>query len=289
MQNKSKQEFQVGGSVDTALSGQYQLSPVKIIGEAWRLTLKNFFSFTPSILILLLIIGVFFYIALTLQLGDVANIISIIQSGDSDQILPVMQAFIIANISYEVICAPIYAGICLMGMSHAVGIKTKPSQILRGLQFTLPIISMTILSMVIQGITGMVLSLLSLYVSIVLSQANLLICEKRMSVIQSIIMSFKAINKKLFPVVAIYFFIISLLIASIVFSGIGLILTLPWFFHIKGILYRDMFGVRLQVESMSQHTMQRNDFTSRVNDNDSSGTNTKPSQSKSDDDQTFDA
>ncbi|MGB2079446.1 MAG: hypothetical protein ACPHV3_06635 [Vibrio sp.] len=283
MQNKPVQDIQVGGRIETALSGDYSLSPAKVIAESWRLTMKNFFAFTPSILILLLIIAAIFYIALTLQLGDLSALIPIIQSGDAEQLMPVMQAFIVANISYEVICAPIYAGICLMGMSHAVGIKTKPSQILRGLQFTLPIIIMTVIAMTIQGIAGIVLSLLSLYVAVALSQANLLICEKRMSPIQSMLMSFRAVNKKLFPIVALYFFMMTLLIASVLFSGIGLILTLPWFFHMKGVLYRDMFGVRLSVQ-----TDRPLPDDVKVMQSSERSTDNKPTQTSSDDD-TFDA
>lgn len=67
-------------------------------------------------------------------------ILSVFQEGGA---LPegLVQAMFIANFSYEVISAPIYAGISLMAMSHAAGLKTQTRHITKGLQFTIPLSS----------------------------------------------------------------------------------------------------------------------------------------------------
>ena len=52
-----------------------------------------------------------------------------------------------ANFSYEVISAPIYAGISLMAMSHVAGLKTKVRHVGKGLQFTVPVILATLFLM----------------------------------------------------------------------------------------------------------------------------------------------
>lgn len=264
MQEKKVQEVHVGGSLEQALTGNYQLSPAKVIKESWQLTLKHFFSFVPSILILLIVVVGIFYLALKMKLGDLTPLVELARQLQSDtslteaqmneMLLPVLDAFFIANLSYEIITAPLYAGVCLMGMSHAVGLATKPSHILRGLQFTLPIIVMTVFSMLLQGIAGMIFALISLYVVIALGQANLLICEKRLPPLKAMLVSFKAVNKKFSAVLMISLFGFSILALSIFFSGFPLIFTLPWFFHLKGVLYRDMFGVRLHIHAPNTHS-----------------------------------
>ena len=54
-------------------------------------------------------------------------------------------------------------------------------------------------------------------------------------------------NKKIFTVAAIYLMVMLMFIAAAMLYGIGLIFVLPFFFHVKGILYREMFGIKLKL------------------------------------------
>lgn len=243
--NKEK-NFTLGGSVETALSGQYDLKVGAVLQEAWKHTFKNFTSFSPAIIALLVVQVAIFYVALKLQLGDPSIIITMFQNPETfDQ--SIIEAIFIANFSYEVISAPIYAGVSLMAMSHAAGLMTKPSHILKGLSFTVPVILATLMSLVLQGIGGMLLPLLSMYFSIAFSNSVLLVCEKRMPPLQSLFLSIRAVNKKLFPMVIIYVFLATIMFFSAIFYGFLLIVTLPFFFHVKGIIYRNMFGISLKI------------------------------------------
>ncbi|WP_200855017.1 hypothetical protein, partial [Klebsiella pneumoniae] len=116
----------------------------------------------------------------------------------------IVQAMFIANFSYEVISAPIYAGISLMAMSHAAGLKTQTRHITKGLQFTIPVILATLFSLLLQGVAGMILPFLSMYLSVAFSNSLLLICEKKVPPMQSLLLSLRAVNKKIFPLIAIY-------------------------------------------------------------------------------------
>ncbi len=122
------------------------------------------------------------------------------------------EAIFIANFSYEVISAPIYAGVSLMGMTHAAGLKTRTDQILKGLQFTVPVILATLLALVLQGVGGMLLPLISIYFSIAFGNSMLLICEKRIPPLRSLWLSLRAANKKLLPLVGIYGVLLVLII-----------------------------------------------------------------------------
>ncbi|NMV12372.1 hypothetical protein HKB26_03880, partial [Vibrio parahaemolyticus] len=87
----------------------------------------------------------------------------------------------------------------------------------------------------------------------------LLICEKRVPPMQALLLSLRAINKKIFVVAGLYLGVMLMFIIAAMFYGIGFIFVLPFFFHLKGILYREMFGIKLQI------------VTTQKNDNDHDG------------------
>ncbi|MBD1575596.1 MULTISPECIES: hypothetical protein [Vibrio] len=243
-------EFNVGGNLTTALNGQYELKANAVIKEAWQLTIKNFLSFSPTIVLLLVLQIVIFAIALKLQLGDPSVILQLFTDpSNMAQHQNIFDAAIIANFSYEIISAPLYAGVCLMAMSHSTGFKTQPRHMLKGLQYTIPLMVMTVLALSLQGIGGMIIPFVSLYLSMAFSHAPLLICEKQMTPLKALLMSFRAVNKKILPLISIYILVLMMFFAAALFYGVGLIFVLPFYFHVKGVLYREMFGIRLKVTS----------------------------------------
>lgn len=246
MNNDIEKDFNLGGSIERALSGDYELKATDVFREAWGHTIKNFLSFSPSIVILIFLQLAIFYVALKLQLGDPGLLLDAFTS-DAAFDPSIINAIMVANFSYEVISAPIYAGISLMAMSHAAGLSTKPRHIGKGLQFTIPVILATLASLVLQGIAGMILPFLSLYLSLAFSNSILLICEKKVSPMQALLLSLRAVNKKIFVLAGIYFFLSLMFVAGIMFYGIGLIFVLPFFFHVKGVIYRNMFGIKLKI------------------------------------------
>ncbi|MEF1262831.1 hypothetical protein QTO16_28840, partial [Vibrio harveyi] len=108
-------------------------------------------------------------------------------------------------------------------------------------------------SLMMQGVAGMIFPLLSLYLSLAFSHSILLICEKRVPPMQSLLLSLRAINKKLFVVAGLYLGVMLMFIVAAMFYGIGLIFVLPFFFHLKGILYREMFGIKLKIVATQQN------------------------------------
>ncbi len=146
-----------------------------------------------------------------------------------------------------------------MAMSHVAGLKTKLRHVGKGLQFTIPVILATLMSLMLQGVVGMIFPLLSLYLSLAFSHSILLICEKRVPPMQALLLSLRAINKKIFVVAGLYLGVMLMFIIAAMFYGIGLIFVLPFFFHLKGILYREMFGIKLKI------------VTTQKNDNDHDG------------------
>ncbi|MEZ8066127.1 hypothetical protein [Vibrio sp. FF145] len=246
MNNDIEKDFNLGGSIDRALSGDYELKATAVFQEAWKHTISHFLSFSPAIVALMFVQLAIFYIALKLQLGDPAVILDTVI--DPEAFTPqIVESIFIANFSYEVVSAPIYAGICLMAMSHAAGLQTKVRHIGKGLQFTIPVILVTLFSLMLQGIAGMILPFLSIYFSLAFSNSILLICDKKVPPMQSLLLSLRAVNKKIFVVASIYLMVMLMFIVAAMIYGIGLIFVLPFFFHVKGIVYREMFGIKLKI------------------------------------------
>ncbi|QIR92689.1 hypothetical protein FR729_05860 [Vibrio alginolyticus] len=258
MNDDFEKDFNLGGSVERALSGNYELKAGAVFNEAWRATIQHFLSFSPAIIVLLFVQLGIFYIALKLQLDDLTVILDAFENPESFT-NDIVSSIYVANFSYEVISAPIYAGISLMAMSHVAGLKTKLRHVGKGLQFTIPVILATLMSLMLQGVVGMIFPLLSLYLSLAFSHSILLICEKRVPPMQALLLSLRAINKKIFVVAGLYLGVMLMFIIAAMFYGIGLIFVLPFFFHLKGILYREMFGIKLKI------------VTTQKNDNDHDG------------------
>ncbi|MCG7496349.1 hypothetical protein MHO82_05710 [Vibrio sp. Of7-15] len=247
MSNKHlDKEFLLGGSIEKALSGDYELSPVKVLQEAWKNTLRYFISFFPAIMALLLAQLALFLFALKLQLGDPFVLFEALQ-GKGDLTEAMLNAVWIANFSSEVLSAPLYAGVSLMAMSHAAGLPSKPRHLMKGLPFAVAVTIATMVASSVQGMANLIFPLLSLYLTMALGMGTLLICEKRVPPLQALMLSFRATYKKIIPLTAIYMFLLIMFALSFTVFGLGLIIVLPFFFNVKGVIYRNMFGVSLKI------------------------------------------
>ncbi|SHO56190.1 hypothetical protein [Vibrio quintilis] len=257
MSQKFEKEFNLGGNIERALKGDYSLKIGEIFREALTCTVKHFWSFTPSIFILLSVQLIVFYIVLKLQIPDLSSILTGVET--PEKLDPrLFQAIFVATFTFEVVSAPVYAGTCLMAMSHAAGLRTHTGHIAKGLQYTVSVILTTLISLILQGIAGSLFWILSAYLSVAFSHAILLICEKRLSIFQALSVSVRATNKKILPLCAIYFVLTLFMTASFLFYGISLIFVMPFFLHVKGILYRNMFGIKLTIVTNSQDNNDNN-------------------------------
>ncbi|NUY55092.1 hypothetical protein BZG78_10570 [Salinivibrio sp. MA351] len=246
----SQQEYDnaihMGGSIETALNGRYRLDPFEIIKEAFSQTLKHFWSFLPAALGLFATqIGILM-LMLTLLLGAPSHLFEALV-GQRELTTDMISSVWLANFTSEVLIAPLYAGASLMGLSHAIGFRSKPRHLLKGLAFALPVTVVICLSATLQSVASLIFPLLSLYVAMVFSMAPLLICEKRVTPMKALSVSFRAVNKKLFQMATIYAVVGVLFLISFATAGFALVWALPFLFNVKGVIYREMFGVGVEV------------------------------------------
>ncbi|WP_305417512.1 hypothetical protein [Photobacterium leiognathi] len=251
MKEPVNRSFHIGGSIEKALKGEVDLQPVTVLHEAWKITAKNILSFLPAVICLFLAQVALLLLGLEVQLGSPSVFFDAFVTGQGFT-AEILKAGFMANFWSDVLIAPLYAGVSLMALNHAVGLPSKASQIVKGFSFTLvSLITMLLLSS-IQGLGSSLFPLVGLFLTMALSMAILLVCEKRVSPLKAIQYSFMATIRKVLPMTAIYIVIMLMFFISIATAGIGLIWTLPFFFNVKGIIYRNMFGVTLQVTSVAK-------------------------------------
>lgn len=248
MNNKT---FHVGGSIDKAVKGEVELRSLDVLQEAWRITAKNFLTFLPAIIGLFLAQLALLMLALQIQLGSPAVFFdAIVQGGEISG--AIVEAGYMANFWSDVLSAPLYAGVSLMALNHAVGLPSKPSHLVKGFPYTIVSIVTMLLASSLQGIGNALFPILGLMLSMGFSMAIILVCEKRVSPLKAIQFSLMATVRKLLPMTAIFVVILTMFIVSFATAGIGLIWTLPFFFNVKAIIYRNLFGITLQVTTVKK-------------------------------------
>ncbi|PQJ89196.1 hypothetical protein [Aliivibrio sifiae] len=250
--------FILGGSIEKAMTGQVELSPVSVLKEAWKNTITHFFTFSPAILLLTFSYMAVFFIALQVQLGDPAILFKAFL-GETELTTNISYAAFVAGLSAQVIISPLTAGASLMGMSHAAGLKCRSSYIFKGMASAGMIALVTILSEVLQGLVNIYLPMVALYLSIAFGFAILLVCEKKVPPLKALLYSFRATNRKLASMLLIHVVIMITLVFGIALYGVGLIVVMPFIFNVKGILYRNMFGITLKVMVKNDEDGSNND------------------------------
>ncbi|UTM55890.1 hypothetical protein L4174_008410 [Photobacterium sp. CCB-ST2H9] len=246
MNNKS---LQVGGSIEKATSGTADLQAIAVLQEAWKVTAKHFLTFFPAIAGLFLAQLALLLVALKVQLGNPGIFFDAFITGEG--LTPdILEAGFMANFWSDVLSAPLYAGVSLMALNHAVGLPTKPRYLVKGFPFAVVSVVTMLLTSSLQGIGSALFPLIGLFLTMAFSMTITLVCEKRVTPMKAIQYSVVATFRKILPMSAIFLAVLILFFLSFATAGIGLIWTIPFFFNVKAIVYRNLFGITLQVTTV---------------------------------------
>ncbi len=246
--NKEKlsNSLHIGGTIETAISGQYTLKAGPVLQEALSITCKHFWQFLPAILLLSLANALLLMLTLFLYVDSPKEVL-IAYAGRADMTPEILLQGQVSMLISTILNAPLYAGASLMGLSHAIGFKTKTRHLLKGMAYAFPVILSMGAITFLQSIGNQLIPFLGLILGIMLSMVILLICEKRVSPVQAMSISFRAVSKKMVTLCIVYIVLFMLFIFSYATMGLALIWTLPFLFNVKGILYREMFGVGIEI------------------------------------------
>jgi hypothetical protein len=259
----------VGGSVERAVKGEYSIDVKAILTEAWQKTLQS----RMSINIALLLVSVF---------GMIVSFVSSSFFGGIEQVIDDPELLQLINVIVTIAVWPFMAGIEMMGVYHAVNKPTQSKMVFSFLHRGSWVALCALLTSLLIGIGFQLFLIPGVLLAVLLSLTIPLVVEKKLTPVQAIILSVKALRFKLLPLLAIFLilflalialtFPIALLIESsfaplaIMVFLFGLSYLAPWYYNIKGVLYREIFGVfteQKNVENGLSH--------SANNDSDQSG------------------
>ncbi|MEW6982866.1 hypothetical protein AAD001_09470 [Colwelliaceae bacterium 6471] len=245
---------QVGGSIEKALKGDYQLDIKSVLREAWQTTVASRLSINVGLLF-------------TLIIGMVTSYVISSTLGGIEAVANDPQSFMFLNIVVTLVVWPFLAGVEMMGVFHSVGLKTESRLVFAFLKRGSWVAVCALLTSLLVSIGLELLVLPGVYLAVALSFSIPLVVEKRLSPIKAIVLGIQATRFQWFKIFAIYLVLIFALIAVTIplaltlQSDLSIIATMfflfsltylaPMFYNVKGILYREIFGLQLKTVSGS--------------------------------------
>ncbi len=225
-----KQQIVVGGKAEDSLQGKYNFDITSLFKQGWELTQQH----------------KWIVVQMSLALFAIAcGLVIIAMQGfgvkDIQSMTPETQFYI--DLLLTVLVAPFITAIMLTCINHSVGGKSLFSHLFHLLPKSL-MLGLTSLMIAVIVQLGMSLFILpGLYLAIATGFSLVLVAEKSLRPGQAIILSIKMVNAYWLDFIKIYAIFLLLFVASIATMGVLLIWVIPLYYHVKGIIYRDLFGI----------------------------------------------
>ncbi|MGJ8692355.1 MAG: hypothetical protein ACSHW0_07725 [Thalassotalea sp.] len=240
--------FKVGGDLESALKGEYQLAPKAILKEAWLHTQAS-----RKVLNLALLTTLLIGLLITLFVSQFFGGIEVTYQNQEAQLL--------INIVITICLAPLIASLEMMGVLGSVGLKTDAKFLFSSIKKLSALALCSLLTMFIVSLGIQLLVLPGLYLLVALSLTLPLIVSKGLSPIKAIVVSIQATRFQWLKIFIVYFALFIVLLITIIplvlllnssAAIVGVIFFLfvmsylaPMFYYTKGILYREIFGLEL--------------------------------------------
>lgn len=223
----------VGGNIDDAVAGNFEIGMLETLGEAWR-GLKGFKLKCWIAILLYLVV----FIVLGIAFGIVAGIVT--RSGGDQSVLIVFN--IVFQIAITAVALPMSLAVLVMAMRHANDKSVSAGEIFRhfGVVGTLVIAYLLMTILMLIGFALLVLPGIYLMFAYVYSMP--LIVEKKMGAWQAMETSRKAITR-------VWFRMVGLLIVIWFINMLGLVTIIGWIWTVPltvltiAMVYQKIFGV----------------------------------------------
>lgn len=239
----------VGGDMESALKGEYNIDVQAVLKEAWALTTHNRKTINLSLLFIL-------------SIGMLAMLISSEFLGGLESVMKDPDASLLINIVVILVTSPFIAAVEMIGVYTSVGIKSNMRTLFSFMRNATFVCLCAVLSMFLSSIGFQLFILPGIYLVIALTLTMPLIIEKGLTPFNAIIISLKATRFQWFKLFALHMFLLFALLVSLVplmllLNGSATIIGLcffmfvmsylgPMYYHVKGILYREIFGLKIQ-------------------------------------------
>ena len=227
-------KFSIGGNLESALKGEYQLNVKDILNEGWQLT-KNGKSVILS--------GIALVILIAMICTSVA--FSILGTYDLNALTPSHR--LLLDVSLTVLISPFIAAITMAGVSNSVGAVSHTRFLFH---FVPRILVLSVASVLVSAVVQLGILLLvlpGLYLAIATSFTIPLLLDKGFTPARAMMISIKVVGYKWVDFVKIYGFFALLGLLVVVTLGVAIFWIAPFYFNVKGILYREVFGIKVKI------------------------------------------
>ncbi|GAA0852186.1 hypothetical protein [Aliiglaciecola litoralis] len=215
--------------VEKNLNGEYQFDLNLILKEGFKNTLKHFFPFLQMMIILMGIAFLIFFLFIKIE--------GIQTEEDLTQTKILSFQLII-----QIFLAPFLAAFMLQGVKANLQSKLKVGELFEQIPRFLPIVIISIFVALLTGLGMSLYVLPGLYIYMATGFAILLTVDKKMTPLQSLMLSVRMVNRYLPKFILLYVIFTVLMILSIMTYGLGFLVLFPFYHIVKGALYRDLFG-----------------------------------------------
>lgn len=234
----NKKHFVLGGDINKSLSEGYKLNFKALFKDAYVVTRKHYIALITACILTITILAMSFTLLLELSpsLGDVGNML-------------------INYVITLLIAPPLLTGLQMMGIHHAIGLKTKPLNLFNYFNILIKLSLATMLISLISNLISVLLTqtlgdlgfqlsiVVLLYLNMSFSLVYPLIAEKKLSAQMALKISFKLVHKNLSQFTLMFMILSALFVLSLLPYGLGLLLFIPFYFNLMGIVYRQLCGV----------------------------------------------
>ncbi len=265
----------IGGSIERALKGDYHIDVKTVLNQAWQLTLSSRVAINLGL-------------AFVLILGMTVSYVVSSYFGGVEEVFNNPEASMLLNIVATLVIWPFLAGVEMMGVFHAINMKTQPQLIFAFLKRGSWVALCALLTSLFISIGFQLFILPGIFLAVVLSLTIPLIVEKKMTPMRAIILSIQTLRFKFFQILALYAILLGvfvllmmpalmlvqydLMVVGVVFFLFGFSYLAPMFYNVKGILYRDIFG--LDIADSGNRDKDNNEDDSNDDNGESEGNNT---------------
>ena len=239
---------QVGGNIESALKGDYQIDVKAILIEAWQQTLTSRLAINLGLLF-------------SLVLGAGVSFVASSYLGGIEAVLADPQAGMLLNVVVTIAVWPFVGGVEMMGVMNAIGMKTDVKMTFAFLKRASWVVLCALFTSIFISLGFQLFVLPGIFLAVTLSLTIPLVIEKKMTPMKAIILSIQTLRFKFLSLFILYFILFMSLIMLFLplallmessFAPLGIVIFLlgisflaPLFYNAKGIVYREIFGVSL--------------------------------------------
>lgn len=237
--------MRIGGSLEQSLNQGYRLDLKGVIKEGWQQTRRTGFG------LLLAIVGV------TASWILLSNILLVPYLGDDEHLNIAM----VLSLLMTVMMAPMTSSLDMLGLQQSVGVRARANQVFDFFRHFVRLGMLSLIGTLLTSLFGPLLELVGLpwvlsFVLLALVGMGLLfsvplVLERGLTPPRAILVSLKLFLRGWPSIVLFHGIMLVLLMLALIPMGLGLIWVAPLYFNCKGILYRDLCGVGVEVSEVT--------------------------------------